>query len=392
MAEQPPQPASTSRCCSTPRGASLAGQSPYDRRCSRAVARRTSLFYSYPPPVAQAMTLVRGFPTASCWCCGRRGDARSRARRRAVAVHAAGSAAADGGPGDGHRLARAPVRHRRPVRQPRRLVSARLRAVLLAVLARLVVGGRGSPAAIALGHRVRRQAPSRVARSCGSASGPGVDRGAANARQCCVAASPRASRSSRPACSSAGVRAWLDYVAVVRAGAGRGHRRPAEHRAGVADRSGRGARRGPLRGSQVGIVAAVVGVTLIAALRVRDPSRASAMAIAAVARHAAGHLVPLPGRADAGGHGAGLLAAGSARLGGPERRGRRVAVGFTPLLWVAVGVLMAAEVRRAGAPGPRCCLIGRGVTPNDRLDRLDSEPSAEAGARALDCARCPTSR
>ena len=134
-----------------------AGQSPYDpAMLAGGSPSATELFYSYPPPVAQAMQLVAWLPDGVVlvlWAIGatlglghiageiarrdRQGEPRSTRHRRQ---------------GDPGRAAVPAVRRRRAVRQPRRVVPAALRRAA----ARCVLDQRALDVARCRGRRRRR--------------------------------------------------------------------------------------------------------------------------------------------------------------------------------------------------------------------------------------------
>ena len=161
------------------------------------------------------------------------------AARLAVAVGL--PAAPDGGPGDRRRAARAAVRGRGAVRQPRRLVSAGLRRPAAGGAARLVAADAGRrPASRSRSSR----SPSSTRRRCccGSRCEPGAS--AAVRRRGC---SPRPSSAGLAIVAVSllvgGIQPWIDYVQVVRGRRGRRPRRCPEHRPGLAHRAGDRARR-----------------------------------------------------------------------------------------------------------------------------------------------------
>ncbi len=149
---------------------------------------------------------------------GDRGHRRLRPGRGAARPARRPPGPPDGDPGDRRRTARPPVRRRRAVRQPRRLVSARLRGAPAGRVARRVPAGpRWRAAWRSPSCRSRSSIPRRSC--CGSRCVPG--RRAAVRRAACW---PRPSSPGSPSSPSAslvgGLQPWLDYVTVVRAAAG----------------------------------------------------------------------------------------------------------------------------------------------------------------------------
>ena len=331
----------------------LAGQSPYDPAMLAGTSPdATSLFYSYPPPVAQAMTLLAWLPDGVVlvlWGLG--------ATAGLALVAAAGAAPAGRpDPAGGRRSARrrraagAAVRHRHPVRQPRRLVPARLRPARPGGPARRdqagVRGGRGRDR-----HRVDGQAPPGDA---AAVAGRTRDRrnAAARAPACSARRSRRRSRSWPSAWSSGGP----DPGPTTSRCCGPGQAPPSwtpatSGRSRCSARSSRSMRRAAR--------AAQIVVAIVAAGRHR-PRRRPRPGPApehrdrdhGVARGAAGDLVPLPGGADPGGDRAPGAPAGGRAWAIAAVVVVDVAIGFTPLLWVAVAILLiacldAARIERA---------------------------------------------
>ena len=151
-------------------------------------------------------------------------------------------AAADGGPRDRDRAAGPAVRDRDPVRQPRRLVSARLRRP---AARRRCPEPRAGPRWPAASPRrcLDRQAPPGAAAAVDRAARAGANAAVRTAR---VLAAAVVAGLSVLAVEPADRRrpAVARLRPVVKAGAERGARRPPQHRPGLADRAGDRHRRG----------------------------------------------------------------------------------------------------------------------------------------------------
>ena len=201
------------------------------------------LFYSYPPPVAQAMPLLAWVPNGVVlvlWAIGATLGfgwiAGAMARRGRL------SGPPDGDQGDPRRAAGAAVRRRRAVRQPRRLVSAALRG---APPRGVPDGGRwtwlgaGAPLQSCRSPSCTPRPPPVARRRVWRERGGAVARvlGAAVVTGLAIVGL---------SLLVGGVQPWLDYVQVRPCRRGRRAGRSAQHRAGLAPRAGDGdGRRGP---------------------------------------------------------------------------------------------------------------------------------------------------
>ncbi len=329
-----------------------AGQSPYDAAMLAGTSPdATSLFYSYPPPVAQAMTLVAWLPDGIALLVFGVGATAGLAAAAGLLARASGS-------GDPVGVAVRAVLVA-PLVLPFAigLLFGNLDAwyplafglLVLAVLpdasprGRLVGGAALGLIAVAKLH------PASVlvwlvARTVAERGGPTVRiLGGATAAVAAVLATSLV---------IGGVGPWSDYVAVIRAGAG----------TAVIDLRNVGPvsllgqlvtlDAGAARAAQVVVSLAAVGLTALAAFRVREPVTSLGLAIAA-------SLVVLPVTWHH--YPAALIPVAIALvLRRPAARGlvalaavlADVAIGIPPLLWVAVGVMLAAgKLRWTRGPG-----------------------------------------
>jgi hypothetical protein len=329
-----------------------AGHSPYDpAMVAGAAPQATSLFYSYPPAVAQAMTLASWLPDG-------------------VALVLWGLAATLGLGLVGWRLALATGRAATAKADAAKTVA--LAAIVLpfavgvlfgnldiwyglafGVLVLAVMGGRATPgmslaAGIALGAvAVAKLHPASLlvwllARMLVDRRGPEgrVLAAAAVTGLVIVAASVLVG----------GIGPWQDYLNVVRAGAGADLVDP--RNAGPVSLLGQLMTLDPatLRLAQVAVTVAALGVTVVAAVRVRDPLTSVAIAISAslVVLPVTWYHYPI----------ALVPVALALALRSPASRARialcaviaDLAVGFLPLLWLAVAVLLVATRRAVEGP------------------------------------------
>jgi hypothetical protein len=330
----------------------LAGQSPYDPAMLGGTSPdATSLFYSYPPPVAQAMTLLAWLPNGAAlvlWGLGATAGLAYVARQLAQALARPDPVA------DAIRaIAVAPLVLPFAVA----LLFGNLDAwyplafgmLLLAVLPgasgrALVAGGMAlgvvsvaklHPATLLLWLAVRAVA---------ERGGPGARvLGAAAATGLAIVAVSLAIWGTGP---------WADYVEVLRAGAGAAVVDP--RNVGPVSMLGQVV---PLdaaaaKAAQVVVSLAALAVTVLVAVRVRDPLASLAFAITA-------SLVVLP--VTWYHYPVALIPVGIAlAMTRPAARARvaagvviaDVAIGFTPLLWLGVGALLAALPRTTGDAPP----------------------------------------
>ena len=259
----------------------LAGETPYDpAMLAGASPDAVELFYSYPPPVAQAMTLLSWLPNGVVlvlWGVGATLGFAWVAARLAV----------------GAGYPPLPMAVRAIAVAP--LVLPFAIAVLFGNLDAWYPLAYGAFLLAALPGSTRRSAarapasPSRSSRSpsstrrrcsCGSRCGPGAS-----------AAVPRPACSSRPSSPGSaivavsllvgGIQPWLDYVQVVRAGAGADL--VDARNIGPVSLIGQatGLDGAALRWIQVAVVAAAVVATVFAAVRVRDPILSVGIAVTA---------------------------------------------------------------------------------------------------------------
>ena len=338
----------------------LAGQSPYDPAMLTGTARdAVELFYSYPPPVAQAMTAVSWLTDGVVlvlWAIG---------AAAGFGLVAARLAARDG-------------------RDPWRM-AVRAVAILPLVLPFAIAALFGNLDAwypLAYGLLLLSALP-------GSPRGTGIAAGIAIAIVSVAKLNPaplllwiglrivhdRGGPQRRVLAAAAvtilavvgaslvigGVQPWRDYVEVVRAGAN-AELVDARNIAPVSlIAQATGIDGAALRWIQVAIVAGVLGLTAVAALRVSDPVLSVALASAAT-------LVTLP--ITWYHYPVALLPIGAAlAISHPSARPRLVlaivvadvAIVWLPLVWVAVGVVLVAAADAArqtaraahrGAPSP----------------------------------------
>ena len=368
---------STSSCCSRPAATSRPATRRTTRRCSparRPVAER--LFYSYPPAVAQAMALVRLGPVAGHV---RRLDGGRGRRARGSWPRALGRRASARGPQPDARrppdrrprAALLPVRDRAAVRQPRRVLPARSTALVL-----LGVAARGRRP-----ERRRAPAPPPASRPSSKLHPASLglwllarsrDRRRMSGAPSLVAAAVASALSSRSSLLVGGIAA-VDRLRGRRPGRQRRRsRRPAQRRArpprsrscSAAHRAAeslarplqipvtlagpRGHRRGGAPGSRSG----------------REPR----LGRRRVARRPAGDLVPLPVGADPVRDRRPPPVAGdpdgtrSACAGWSSARAvvAAVAIAFLPLIYVAIGLVLAA-VRVSGRAQPQAQIPALGA-------------------------------
>ena len=213
----------------------LAGRSPYDPAMLAGTSPEAAgLFYSYPPPVAQAMTLLAGLPDGVVLILWAVGAAAGLGLVTALIARASGY--------DGRRMAiRAvavaplvlPFAIAAAVRQPGRVVSAPYGALLLTVLPgasnRTLVAGGAAAAAVSIAKL--HPAPLLLWVAVRALR----DRGGPQAK---VLAGVLVTGVAILGGSLVvgGLQPWLDYVQVVKAGAGAVAGRRAQSRARVADR------------------------------------------------------------------------------------------------------------------------------------------------------------
>jgi hypothetical protein len=322
----------------------LDGQSPYDPAMVAGISPdATELFYSYPPPVAQAMTLVAWLPDGLALVAWAAGATAALGLAGASIARAAGARGLD--------------------------VAVRMVAVAPLVLPfgiAILFGNLDAWYPLAYGALLLSALPGASRRTQVIA---GVAVAAATVAKlhpapllvwvAVVAIRERGGPQARVLAAAAttglaivgvslvigGLGPWQDYVAVVRAGAGAGLVDP--RNAGPVSLLGQltGAEQGTLQAAQAVVTLSVLVVTVLAASRVRDPvasvaiaSAASLMTLPVTWYHNPTALIPL----------AILLV-----LSSSAARARvalavivvDVAIAFLPLLWLAVGVLLAACTR-----------------------------------------------
>ncbi len=325
-----------------------AGRGPYDpAMLAGASPDATALFYSYPPPVAQAMTLLAWLPDGVVlvlWGIG------AALGLRLVAWRLAAAAGRRDPRADAIRAAAV-----LPLVLPFAVAvlfgnldawyGLAFGALVLAVAAEPPSRGRAVAGGVALGVvSVAKLHPASLlvwlaVRALVDRRGP--------AGRVLVAAVATGLVIVAASLLVGGAGPWQDYVNVIRAGTGAAVVDP--RNAGPVSLLGQ---LDPLDGAGVKLAQAVVSlaalaVTAVAALRVRDPLASVAVAIAA-------SLVVLP--VTWYHYPVALIPVGIAlAVLRPASRARvavaavvaDVAIGFIPLLWVAVGVLLAATRSRA---------------------------------------------
>ena len=325
-----------------------AGRGPYDpAMLAGASPDATALFYSYPPPVAQAMTLLAWLPDGVVlvlWGIG------AALGLRLVAWRLAAAAGRRDPRADAIRAAAV-----LPLVLPFAVAvlfgnldawyGLAFGALVLAVAAEPPSRGRAVAGGVALGVvSVAKLHPASLlvwlaVRALVDRRGP--------AGRVLVAAVATGLVIVAASLLVGGAGPWQDYVNVIRAGTGAAVVDP--RNAGPVSLLGQ---LDPLDGAGVKLAQAVVSlaalaVTAVAALRVRDPLASGAVAIAA-------SLVVLP--VTWYHYPVALIPVGIAlAVLRPASRARvavaavvaDVAIGFIPLLWVAVGVLLAATRSRA---------------------------------------------
>lgn len=329
-----------------------AGHSPYDPALlAGAAPDATSLFYSYPPPVAQAMTLVAWLPDGvvlALWGLGATLGLGLVAWRLSLAAGRGAAARADAV----RAMAAAP------------LVLPFAVAVLfgnldawyglafgLLVLA-VAPGEPSRPRAVAGGAALGAVAVAKLhpalllawllARAAADRRGP--------ARLTLATALVTAAAIVIASLLAGGTGPWLDYLAVVRAGAGAMVVDP--RNVGPVSLLGQAVALDPagVRLAQAGVSLAALAATVLAALRVRDPLASLAVAITASLvvlpvtwYHYPVALIPVGIALAASRPASRRWVAASAAMAS-------LAIGLLPLVWVAVGLLLAGA-RRARAGG-----------------------------------------
>lgn len=327
-----------------------AGQSPYDPAMIAGTApAATSLFYSYPPPVAQAMTLLAWLPDGVVLVLWGLGAAMGLGL---VAARLSLAAARPSPRDDALRaIAAAPLVLPFAVAVLFGNLDAwyglAYGALVLAVGAGSGTRARSVGGGIAIAVvAVAKLHPASVlvwllARALVDRRGPAGTTlaAAAVAGLAIVGASLLVG----------GIGPWQDYLTVVRAGTGASIVDP--RNVGPVSLLGQvvSLEGGQLLAAQVVVTLAALAVTVLAAVRVRDPLPSVAVAIAA-------SLVVLP--VTWYHYPVALLPVGIALAAfRPAARARvavatvvaDLAIGFTPLLWVGVGVLLAAARAPRGA-------------------------------------------
>ena len=333
----------------------LGGQSPYDPAMLAGTSPgATELFYSYPPPVAQAMTLLTGLPDGVVLVLWAIGATAGLALVTALIARAFG---------------------RDPGRMALRAVAAAPLVLPFAIA--VLFGNLDAWYPLAYGALLLTVLPgasSRTQLAGGAAIAAATvaklhpaplllwvaaralrDRGGPQAR---VLAAAAITGLAIVAVSLAvgGLGPWQDYLQVVRVGAGAGlvDARNIGPVSLLGQATGLGG--SALQVAQAVVALAVAAVTLLAAWRVRDPltsvalaSAASLMTLPVTWYHYPVALIPV---------------AIALAIGHPAARPRLVlavviadvAIAYPPLLWLAVGVLLEACVesaRRTGAqPAP----------------------------------------
>ena len=330
----------------------LAGQSPYDPAMLGGTSPdATSLFYSYPPPVAQAMTLLAWLPNGVVlvlWGLG---------ATAGLALVAWRLARASGRPDPAADAIRAAAVAPLVLPFAVAILFGNLDAwypLAFGLLVLAVLPGATRPALVAGGVAIGIVSVAKLhpatlllwlaARAIVERGGPSVRvLGAAVAAALAIVAVSLAVWGTGP---------WTDYVEVLRAGAGAAVVDP--RNAGPVSMLGQVV---PLdaaaaRAAQIVVAIVALAVTVLAAVRVRDPLLSIAIAITA-------SLVVLP--VTWYHYPVALIPVGIAVLvRRPVMRARvatsvviaDVAVAFTPLLWVAIGWLLAAT-RPGGEPAER---------------------------------------
>lgn len=324
----------------------LAGQGPYDPAILGGTSPgATELFYSYPPPVAQAMTLIAWLPDGVAlvlWAMAAaaglglvtlliaRASGRDGRRQaiRAVAVAPLmlpfAISVLFGNVDAWYPLAYGALLLTVLPRTSRRTHVAGGVAIAVATIAKL----HPAPLLLWVATRAMRERGGPQARVLAAAAVTGLG---------VVAAS----------LVVGGLGPWQDYVAVVRAGAGAGlvDARNLGPVSLLGQATGLGG--GALQAAQVLVALAVAAATLVAAWRVRDPLTSVAIASAA-------SLVTLP--VTWYHYPVALIPVAVAlAIGHPAARPRLVlavvvadlAIAYPPLLWLAVAILLVACVEAA---------------------------------------------
>ncbi len=342
----------------------LAGQSPYDPAMIAGTSPdATSLFYSYPPPVAQAMTLVAWLPDGAAlvlWGLGATMGLGFVAWRLALAAG-------------------------RPTAGPDAIRAVAVAALILPFAVAVLFGNLDAWYPLAFGALVLAVAAGPGSRRQAVAGGIAlgivavaklhpaslliwlgaralVDRGGPAGRTLAAAVVTGAAIIAASLVVG-GFGPWQDYVAVIRVGAGAAVIDP--RNVGPVSLLGQVV---PLdaahvRLAQIAVALAAVAVTVIAAVRVRDPLASLAVGIAA-------SLVVLP--VTWYHYPVALIPVGLALvMSRPAARAlvavsvlvADIAVAFALLLWVAVGVLLAAAGARRRMPQA----LGPSPSPGDDI-------------------------
>ena len=321
-----------------------AGQSPYNpAMLAGASPDATALFYSYPPPVAQAMTLLAWLPDGTVlvlWALGATLGLGLAAWRLALATGRIATARADAVKAVAVAALLLPFAVAVLFGNLDAWYGLAFGAFVLAVAAPRASRGRCVAGGIALGIvSAAKLHPALLlvwllARALVDRHGP--------ARQVLAAALATGLVIVAASVLVGGVGPWQDYVAVVGAGTGAAvvdprNLGPVSLLGQVASLDGTG-----VRAAQAVVALVALVVTVLAAVRVRDPLASVAVAITAC-------LVVLP--VTWYHYPVALIPVGVALVAfRPASRARvalagvlaSLAIAFTPLLWLAVGVLLAA--------------------------------------------------
>ena len=321
-----------------------AGQSPYNpAMLAGASPDATALFYSYPPPVAQAMTLLAWLPDGTVlvlWALGATLGLGLAAWRLALATGRIATARADAVKAVAVAALLLPFAVAVLFGNLDAWYGLAFGAFVLAVAAPGASRGRCVAGGIALGIvSAAKLHPALLlvwllARALVDRHGP--------ARQVLAAALATGLVIVAASVLVGGVGPWQDYVAVVGAGTGAAvvdprNLGPVSLLGQVVSLDGTG-----VRAAQAVVALVALVVTVLAAVRVRDPLASVAVAITAC-------LVVLP--VTWYHYPVALIPVGVALVAfRPASRARvalagvlaSLAIAFTPLLWLAVGVLLAA--------------------------------------------------